>query len=113
MGVEKYEVSADKLEWHCDPALFAFDCTQDLAPLRDLRNLMLRQEVTEVVKQGKFHVYAVSSVGEGIEVGSKKEDGTYPEGSINYKVDEKLKDMAAKLRQFAAPPAKEKKSEGS
>ncbi len=35
MGIEKYEVPVDKLEWHCDPALFAFDCTKDLAPLRE------------------------------------------------------------------------------
>jgi hypothetical protein len=80
---------------------------------------MLREEVTDAVKQGKFHVYAASSVDEGIEVltgievGEKKEDGTYPEGSINYKVDKKLKDMAAKLRQFAVPLADEKKSGGS
>jgi lon-related putative ATP-dependent protease len=88
-------------------------------PQRNLRNLMLREEVNEAIKQGKFHVYAVGSVDEGIEiltgieVGQKKEDGTYPEGSINYRVDEKLKEMAAKLRQFAAPPADEKKNEGS
>ena len=73
---------------------------------------MLRGEVTDVVKQGKFHVHAVNSVDEGMEVGEKKEDGTYPEGSINYKVDKKLKDMAAKLRQFAVPPAEEKRSGG-
>jgi hypothetical protein len=54
---------------------------------------MLREEVTDAVKQGKFHVYAASSVDEGIEVltdievGEEKEDGTYPEGSINYKVE--------------------------
>jgi len=104
MGIEKYEVSVDKLYWHCDPAQFAFNCTKNLAPLRE--------EVTDAVKQGKFHIYAVSSVDEGIEVGNKKEDGTYPEGSINYKVDKKLKDRAAKLRQFAVPPAEEKKSGG-
>jgi hypothetical protein len=80
---------------------------------------MLREEVTDAVKQGKFHVYAASSVDEGIEVltdievGEEKEDGTYPEGSINYKVDKKLKDMAAKPRQFAVPLADEKKSGGS
>lgn len=88
-------------------------------PRQNLRNLMLREEVTEAVKQGKFHVYAVGSVDEGIEVltgveaGEKKEDGSYLEGSINYKVDKKLKDMAAKLKQFAAPPAEEKKNGGS
>jgi hypothetical protein len=80
---------------------------------------MLREEVTDAVKQGKFHVYAASSVDEGIEVltdievGEEKEDGAYPEGSSNYKVDKKLKDMAAKLRQFAVPLADEKKSGGS
>ena len=88
-------------------------------PRRNLRNLMLRQEVTEAVKQGKFHVYAVSSVDEGIEVltgvgaGEKKEDGVYPEGSISHKVDSRLKDMAARLKQFAVPPAEEKKTGGS
>jgi lon-related putative ATP-dependent protease len=86
-------------------------------PRRNLRNLMLREEVTEAVKQAKFHVYAVSSVDEGIqiltgvEVGQRKDGGAYPENSINYKVDKKLKDMAAKLRQFAAPQVEEKKSE--
>jgi hypothetical protein len=49
----------------------------------------------------------------GIEVGGEKEDGTYPEGSINYKVDKKLKHVAAKLRQFAVKPAEEKKNAGS
>jgi predicted ATP-dependent protease len=80
---------------------------------------MLRQEVVDAVKNGKFHVYAVSTVDEGIEIltgmkaGVKKRDGTYPKNSINYKVDEKLKGMAARLRQFAAPPAEEKKAAGS
>lgn len=35
MAIEKYEVSVDKLEWHCEPDLFNFDCTKDLAPLRE------------------------------------------------------------------------------
>ena len=86
-----------------------------IIPRQNLRNLMLREEVTEAVKNGKFHIYAVSSVDEGVEVltgveaGEKKEDGIYPEASINSKVDKKLKDMAAKLRQFAVPQAEEKK----
>jgi len=48
-----------------------------------------------------------------VEAGVKREDGAYPENSINYKVDKKLKEMAARLRQFAAPPAEEKKAAGS
>jgi len=82
-----------------------------IIPQQNLRNLMLRQEVVDAVKQGKFHVYAVSTVDEGIEiltgveVGARSEVGTYQDSSINYKVDKKLKEMAAKLRRFAVPPA--------
>jgi len=90
-----------------------------IIPKQNLRNLMLRQEVVDAVKQGKFHIYAVSTVDEGMEIltgveaGMKKEDGTYPESSINYKVDKKLKEMAVKLRQFSLPSADEKKAVGS
>lgn len=88
-------------------------------PRQNLRNLMLREEVIDAVKQGKFHIYSVSSVDEGIEIlsgvqaGVKKEDGTYPEGSINYRVDKKLREMAAKLKQFAAPLGEERKDTAS
>lgn len=88
-------------------------------PRQNVRNLMLREEVIEAVKQGKFHIYAVSNVDEGIEIltgveaGEKKEDGIYPEGSINYRADKKLKEMAAKLKQFAVPPAEQKKTADS
>ncbi len=85
-------------------------------PRQNLRSLMLRQEVIDAVEQSKFHIYAVSNVDEGIEIlagveaGEKRGDGTYPEGSINYKVEEKLKEMAAKLRQFSVPPTETKKA---
>jgi len=84
-----------------------------MIPQRNLRNLMLRQPVVDAVGEGKFHIYTVDNIDEGIEVltsveaGEKKEDGTYPEGSINHRVDKQLKDMAAKLSQFYAPPSEE------
>ncbi|HEY83144.1 MAG TPA: AAA family ATPase [Dehalococcoidia bacterium] len=86
-----------------------------MIPSRNLKNLMLRPEVVEAVREGKFHIYAVSTIDEGIEVitgleaGQKREDGTYPEGTLNYLVAEKLKEMALKLREFYAPATKEKK----
>jgi len=86
-----------------------------MIPHQNLRNLMLRQEVVDSVRQGKFHIYAVSTIDEGVEVltgveaGEKREDGSYPEGSINCEVDKRLKEMAAKLRHFYGPPAEEKK----
>ncbi len=87
-----------------------------IIPKQNLKSLMLRQEVVDAVKQGRFHVYAVSNVDEGIEIltgieaGEKREDGTYPETSINYKVENKLKEMAANLKQFSMPPPETKKT---
>ena len=84
-------------------------------PYQNLQNLMLRQEVVDAVREGKFHIYAVSTIDEGIEVltgveaGERTEDGTYPEGSINYRVDKQLKEMAVKLKHFYGPAAEEKK----
>ncbi|MBT9159712.1 MAG: Lon protease family protein [Dehalococcoidia bacterium] len=85
-----------------------------LMPHHNLSNLMLRQEVVEAVRQGKFHIYAVNTIDEGIEIltgveaAKRGEDGTYPEGTVNYKVDQKLKEMAAKLKQFYAPGEEKK-----
>ncbi len=83
-------------------------------PKANLRNLMLRPEVVEAVKEGKFHIYAVSTVGEGIEVltgipaGKQRKDGKYPAGTINRKVADTLKEMADKLKQFYGPSGEEK-----
>ena len=35
MEIKQYEVPAEKLRWQCDPNLFDFECTKDLAPLRE------------------------------------------------------------------------------
>jgi predicted ATP-dependent protease len=86
-----------------------------LIPCGNLRNLMLREEVVEAAKQGKFYIYAVETIDQGIEVltgieaGARKEDGTYPEGTVNFLVDKKLKEMAEKLKGFQA--GEERKSE--
>jgi lon-related putative ATP-dependent protease len=78
-----------------------------MMPSKNLKHLMLRDEVIEAVKSGKFHIWAVSTIDEGIEVlteveaGQRKDGGGYPEGTINYKVDHNLKEMANKLRYFS------------
>jgi len=83
-------------------------------PKANLRNLMLRPEVVEAVKEGKFHIYAVSTVDEGIEVltgvaaGKRRKDGKYPPGTINRKVADTLKDMANKLKKFYGPAGEDK-----
>jgi predicted ATP-dependent protease len=79
-----------------------------LMPRSNLRNLMLRRDVIEAVEQGKFHVYAVSTVHEGIEVltglaaGERGADGGYPENSVNALVEKTLQRYTEQQKQLAA-----------
>ena len=66
-------------------------------PVQNVRNLHLSDEIIDSVKKGKFHIYAVSTIDEGIEIltgvpaGKKDKNGKFPYGTINYLVYEKLK----------------------
>jgi predicted ATP-dependent protease len=86
-----------------------------LIPHQNLRNLMLREEVVDAVRSGKFHVYAARTIDEGIEMltsvaaGERREDGSYPENTINFLVNKSLKDMAERLKGFYAVEKKESK----
>lgn len=82
-----------------------------LIPHKNLTNLMLKDEVVEAARQGKFHIYAVKTVDEGIEVltgveaGERGADGSYPEKTINYMVSQSLKEMAEGLKGYTPHPA--------
>jgi len=86
-----------------------------LIPHQNLRNLMLREEVVEAVKQGHFHIYSAKTINEGIEMltgvsaGKRQKDGTYPESTVNYLVDRRLKEMAERLKNFHTEEKKEGK----
>ncbi|MBD3206584.1 AAA family ATPase [Candidatus Bathyarchaeota archaeon] len=77
-----------------------------MIPRANVKNLMLKPEVVEAVKDGKFHIYAVETIDEGIEVltgieaGELQEDGEYPEETINYMVRKKLDEFAKRARKF-------------
>ena len=77
-----------------------------MIPTRNVRNLMLRKDVVEQVRKGKFHIWAVSTIDEGLRVltveepGVAVEDGTYPEGTIYHRVNEKLGRLAEDVRRF-------------
>ena len=68
-----------------------------IIPIQNVRNLHLSDEIIESVKQNMFHIYAVSTIDEGIEIltdvpaGKKNKAGKFPAGTINYLVYEKLK----------------------
>jgi len=88
-----------------------------MIPESNVQNLMLKEEVVEAVKEGKFSIYSVKTIDEGIEVltgakaGERKPDGTFEEGTVNYLVDKQLKDMADKLREYPPIQPQEKKAE--
>ena len=68
-----------------------------MIPIQNIKNLNLNQDVVESVKAGKFHIYAVSSIDEGIEIltgvpaGKRDAKGKFPAGTVNYLAYEKLK----------------------
>ena len=88
-----------------------------MIPESNVQNLMLKEEVVNAVKEGKFHMYSVKTIDEGIEVltgveaGVPQKDGTFEEGTVNYKVNKRLKDMAEKLREFASESKLARKKE--
>ena len=69
-------------------------------PIQNVKNLNLSDEVINSVKEGKFHIYAISSIDEGIEIltgvpaGKKNKEGKFPAGTIKYLAYEKLKRYA-------------------
>lgn len=77
-----------------------------MIPHQNAGDLMLRKDIVEAVAAGKFHVYPVRTVDEGIEIltglpsGEKTSDGKYQSGSVNFLVDQKLLELARRIKEF-------------
>jgi hypothetical protein len=75
---------------------------------------MLREDVVEAVRQGQFSIYPVRTIDEGIALltgvpaGEAGEGGAYPEGTVNFLVQKRLKEFAEQAKSFrgdgGAPP---------
>lgn len=80
-----------------------------LIPRSNVRHLMLRAEVVEAVRAGQFHVWAATTIGEGIELlsgvraGARQLDGDFPEGTVNSRVERRLREFAACVSALAEP----------
>jgi len=78
-----------------------------MIPQSNLTNLMLKEEVADAVGNKKFHIWAVRTVDEGIEVltgvkaGKPEKDGSYEKGSIYYKVNRRLEEIAEVMEKRA------------
>ncbi len=77
-----------------------------LIPEANTRHLMLRGDVIEAVAEGTFHVYAMATVDQGIEIltglpaGARDEAGRFPDQTVNRRVEERLQALAERARAF-------------
>jgi predicted ATP-dependent protease len=84
-----------------------------LIPESNTQHLMLREDVVDAVRRGRFHIYAVKTIGEGIEIltgvkaGVRDGNGRFEPDSVNERVDRRLAEMAKAITRFAAPPEQE------
>jgi len=90
-----------------------------IIPERNVKHLMLKDEVIDAVKKKKFHIWAVSTIDEGIEIltgkkaGKKDKKGKYPKGTINYLVDQKLREYSEKFAKLGGKKRKSGKKGGA
>jgi predicted ATP-dependent protease len=77
-----------------------------IVPTANVKNLMLKEDVVEDVRAGRFHVWAVSHIDEGIELlmervaGERAADGTFPDGTVHRLVQDRLRQYAEHAREF-------------
>ena len=80
-----------------------------MIPASNVPNLMLKEEILEAAKAGKFSIYPARTIDEGIEfltgvpAGEQQPDGSYKEGTVNYLVNMRLQEMAEMAREFQVP----------
>ena len=71
-----------------------------LIPASNVKHLVLKREVIQAVNDGLFNIYGISSVDQALEIlmdrkaGKLSKKGTFPRGSVNYRVLERLRDIA-------------------
>lgn len=88
-----------------------------IIPKTNERHLMLKEEVVAAVRDGKFHIWSVETIDQGIEIltgvpaGELQEDGNYPEGTINFLVDRRLREMLESMKKFGSDKEEKKKDE--
>jgi lon-related putative ATP-dependent protease len=74
-----------------------------IIPRRNVKHLMLKSDVVEAVRGGKFFIYPILKADEGLEIvtgipaGELLDDGTYPEGTVNYLVVKRLTELSESM----------------
>jgi predicted ATP-dependent protease len=87
-----------------------------MIPKSNVQDLMLKEEVVKAVADGRFHIHPVSTIDEGIEAltgvraGERRKDGSFEPNTVNYKVDQRLRQMAETMAKFPEAAAHKKTS---
>jgi lon-related putative ATP-dependent protease len=77
-----------------------------LIPATNVRHLMLRRDVVEAARKGQFRIFPIETIDEGIELltgvpaGARGDDGKFPSGSVNRRVEDRLIALAQQRRRF-------------
>ena len=77
-----------------------------IIPHQNKRNLMLREDVAEAIREGRFNVYAVKTIDEGLEIltgmpaGERQTDGSFPKGTVNHLVEKRLGELHQSMRGY-------------
>jgi lon-related putative ATP-dependent protease len=77
-----------------------------IIPRRNVSDLMLRKDVVKSIEDGRFHIYAVDTIDEGIELltgvpaGQRLPDGGFEKDSVNDRVDRRLADFAEHMKDY-------------
>jgi len=85
-----------------------------IIPHQNVQNLMLRKDVIAAVSDGKFHIFPVKTIDEGIEIltgvkaGRRKKDGNFEEDTVNHLVDKELQRLATSWKTYAQNADKNK-----
>jgi predicted ATP-dependent protease len=77
-----------------------------MVPEKNLPDLMLREDVIDAIRRKKFHIYAVRTVDEGIEIlsgakaGKQRPDGMFEPDTVNFMAARRLQQYADDWREF-------------
>ncbi len=77
-----------------------------MIPASNIENLMLHERVVTAVTEGKFHIWPINTLDEGIELlmgspaGQRQKDGRYPAGTVHHAVQARLLQLAEELNKF-------------
>lgn len=88
-----------------------------LIPASNVKHLMLRADVRDAAATGKFQIYAVSHIDEGIEIltgvpaGKRGKDGKFPKDTVNFRVEQRLEAFAQRTRALGVKEEKTNEKE--